>query len=126
MLQCVNVWQSKLLEVPVMSTQAYDQWMEMNRAALQPIIRWSEIASHSAEKYARFSLGIAGDCIDVGTRQMQLLGAARDPQTWAAENAKLAAELGQKLMGRASEGLAVAKEARDAFASLAATPAEKV
>lgn len=103
-----------------MNTQFYDQWLEVNRAAMGPVMRWNEIAAQSAEKYARYGLAVAQDCLDIGTRQLQLCGELKDPQKWAAESSKLAGELGQKLMGRATEGLQVAKEARDAFAACAA------
>jgi hypothetical protein len=107
-----------------MNTQLYDQWLEVNRAALAPIMRWNEIAAQSAEKYTRYGLAIAEDCLDVGTRQLQLYGEIKDPQKWAAESGKLVGELGRKLMTRATEGLEVAKEARDAFAGWGAKAVE--
>jgi hypothetical protein len=107
-----------------MNTQLYDQWLEMNRAALGPMMRWSEIAAQSAEKCTRYSLAVAQDCLDVGARQMALIGELKDPQKWAAESSKLAGELGHKLMGRATEGLEVAKQTRAAFAALGAQVAE--
>lgn len=107
-----------------MNTQLYDQWMEINRAALAPMMRWSEIAAQSAEKCTRYSLSIAQDCLDVSTRQMALLGELKDPQKWAAESSKLAGEFSRKLMGRATEGLEVVKETRDAFSAWGTEVAE--
>lgn len=107
-----------------MNTQIYDQWLEMNRAAMGPMMRWSELAAQSAEKFARFGLAVTQDCVEIGTRQMQLAGEVKDPQKWITESSKLVGELGQKLMGRATEGLSVAKETRDTFAAWTAQAVE--
>jgi len=100
-----------------MNTQVYDQWLEASRASMAPLMRWNEIATQSAEKCARYGLAVTQDCLDIGTRQLQLLGEVKDPQKWAVESSKLASELSRKLMGRATEGLEVAKETRDALAA---------
>jgi histone H3/H4 len=95
--------------------QTYEQWFELNRALLNPFMRWNEIALQAAERMARCNLSIAQDYIELGSRQMQLLCEARDPQKWRDEENKLVSELGQRMVDHASGYLTVAREAQDAF-----------
>ena len=107
-----------------MSTQIYDKWFEMSRAASAPFAQWNEFASKSIDKATEHTLALAKDYLELGTRQFQLLGEVKDPQKWIAEESKLFSEFGQKLVGRASEVLQAAKETREAFSSLAESTAK--
>jgi len=107
-----------------MTTQTYDQWLEMSRAAMAPITRWQELASKTAEKVAEQSLLIAQDYVELGARQLQLMGEVKDPQKWAMEESKLVAEFGQKMVGRAGAYLKAARETRDEFTGWAETTAK--
>ncbi|MBM4202187.1 MAG: phasin family protein, partial [Gammaproteobacteria bacterium] len=91
MLQCVTQSRAprRKYEEIVMNTQVYDQWLEASRASMAPLMRWNEIATQSAEKCARYGLAVTQDCLDIGTRQLQLLGEVKDPQKWAVESSKL-------------------------------------
>jgi hypothetical protein len=95
--------------------QVYDQWFEINRAALDPFLRWNEIAFSAAEKVTRRNLNVAQDYLDLGVRHLNLLCEVRDPDKWADEEGRLAAEFGQKIAGHAGDYLKVARETQDAF-----------
>ena len=106
-----------------MTTPLFDQLLEANRNAFAPIVRWQEVAAETAQKLVQHNLAVAKDYVEFGTRQWQLLGEAKDPQKWAAEESRIAAEFGQKLVDRTSEFFKVAREAQDAFGAWAQTAA---
>jgi phasin family protein len=102
-----------------MNTRLFDQWVEVNKAAFAPVVRWQELAAETAQKLVQHNLAVGKDFVDLGTRQWQLLGEARDPQKFAAEGSKLAAEYGQKLVDRTGDFFKVAKETQEAVGSWA-------
>lgn len=106
--------------------QMFDQWFEVNRAALDPIMRWNDIAMRAAERVTRQNLTLAQDCLELGTRHLNLLCEANDPQKWKDEESKLAAEFSQKIVDRAGDYLKVAQETRDALNNLASEAARQV
>jgi len=97
----------------------YNQWIELNRAAMAPMLRWSELAAATADRLARQGLTLTQDVVDLGARQLQLAGELKDPQKWAAEEGKLLAEYGQKMVGRAGEYLDLSKEIRESLSNWA-------
>lgn len=99
-------------KVTIMNAQ-YSQWLEMNRAAMSPILRWNELATQTAQKLARQGLTLAQDVVELGARQLQLMGELKDPQRWALEESKLLAEYGQKFVGRAGDYLSMSNEVRE-------------
>lgn len=102
-----------------MNTRLFDQWVEANKAALAPVVRWQEIAAETAQKLVQHNLAVGKDYVEFGTRQLQLLGEVKDPQKFAAEEGKLAAEFGQKLVDRTGDFFKVAKEAQEAVGAWA-------
>lgn len=92
----------------------FNQWLEANRAALAPVTAWQELAVDTANKLAQHNLAVARDCVDFGARQLNLLGEAKDPQKWAAEETKVAAEFGQTLVDRGGDFFKFAKETQEA------------
>lgn len=94
----------------------YNQWLEMNRTAMSPILRWNELVAQSTEKLARQGLALAQDIVDLGTRQLQLAGEVKDPQKWALEESKIVSEFGKKTLGRAGDYMNVSKEIRESMA----------
>ncbi|MCU0733996.1 MAG: phasin family protein [Methylotetracoccus sp.] len=102
----------------------YNQWLEMNRAAMAPMLQWSELAATTADKLARQGLTVAQDLLDLGARQMQLAGEVKDPQKWAVEESKLISEYGQKILGRAGDYLSISKDVRESVVSWAENTAK--
>jgi hypothetical protein len=93
-----------------MSARLFDQWLEANRAILAPLAQWQEAAAETAQRLVRHNLAVARDCVEFGTRQMQLLNEVKDPQKWVAEESRIAAEFGQKLVDRTSDFFKAGKE----------------
>jgi hypothetical protein len=102
----------------------YNQWLEMNRAAMAPMLQWSELAATTADKLARQGLTVAQDLLDLGARQMQLAGEVKDPQKWAVEESKLISEYGKKILGRAGDYLSISKDVRESVVSWAENTAK--
>ncbi|MEI6414919.1 MAG: phasin family protein [Pseudomonadota bacterium] len=100
-----------------MNTRLFDQWMEINQAAMAPAMRFREITAESAEKAIRFNLGIMQDCLELGNRQMQVLGTAQYPQDWVVEGGKNVAAFSLKMMGRVGDYSNMAKDNQDAVKS---------
>lgn len=111
-------------EIAAMSTRPFDRWLEMNRAALAPVVHWREITAEAAQKAVQHGLAIAQDGVELGTRQVQLLAEAKDPPEWMAEEGRIASEFGQKLMNRASNYVKAARETQEDLAKLAETTAK--
>jgi phasin family protein len=86
-----------------MKEQVFEQWINTSRAALQPVLKLTEITGQAMEQVAQQQLDLVREYMDLGARQLQVLGEAKDPQKWIAEEGKLAAEFGQKLVDRAEE-----------------------
>ena len=95
----------------------YTQWLEINRAALAPLVQWNELATQTAEKLTRHGLALAQDIVELGARQLQLAGEVKDPQKWLLEESKVLTEYGQKLAARAGDYLDVSKEVRESVVS---------
>ena len=100
------------------------QWSEINRAALSPWLSWNELASQTAEKFARYGMVLTQDMMELGARQLQLAGEIKDPQKWIQEESQLLTEYGQKLATRSSDYLALAKEVREAVVNWGETTAK--
>lgn len=91
------------------------QWSEINRTALAPLLSWNELALQTAEKLARQSLALTQDLVELGARQLQLAGEAKEPQKWAVEEGKLLAEFGQKLASRSNDYLTLSREVSESL-----------
>lgn len=102
-----------------MNARLFDQWVEANRAAWAPAIRWQEAAAETAQKAVEQGLAVAQDYVEFGARNAQLLGEVKEPPKWMAEQGKLNAEFGQKMMTRTADYLKFAKETQDAFGQIA-------
>lgn len=107
------------------SRQVYDQWFEMSRMAVDPLMRWNEIALQAAERVAKCNLAIAQDCLEMGTRQIQLNCETRDPDKWKDGEKKLISDFGQKIADHAADYLKVAKETQDALNEWASQAAKE-
>jgi phasin family protein len=102
-----------------MKEDAFEQWVESTKNATEPMLKLNEVLVRAMEKVAREQFDLARDYVDLGTRQMQLLGAARDPQKWAQDQAALTSEFGKKLMARAQESVALATQTQKEMTELA-------
>ena len=102
-----------------MKEDAFGQWVEFTKNATEPMMKLNEVSARALEKAARQQFELAQEFIQLGSRQMQLLGEAKDPQKWAQEQAELASEFGKKLMARAQESVALATETQKEMTALA-------
>lgn len=107
-----------------MNTRLFDQWLEANRAAWVPLTRWQEVTAEAAQKAAEQGLAMAQDYVEFGTRNAQLLAEVKDPPKWMAEQSKLTAEFGQKMVGRTADYLKLAKDTQEALGQIAETAAK--
>lgn len=98
-----------------MNTPLFNQWLEANKAALAPVVRFQEIAADTAQKLVQHNLAVAQDYVEFGTRQIQLFGEVKDPQKLVAEEGRIAAEFGQKLVDRTGEFFKFTKETQEVF-----------
>jgi phasin family protein len=108
-----------------MNTEMYDQWLKMSKAAVEPMMRLNEITAHAMERVARQQLDLAREYVELGARQMQLMGGSTDPKAIMAEEGKLVAEFGDKLRERAQEYVQIATETQQAVSAWAEKAAEK-
>ncbi len=102
-----------------MKQDAFEQWVEFTKNATEPMMKLNEVSARALEKAARQQFELAQEFIQLGSRQMQLLGQAKDPQKWAQEQAELASEFGKKLMARAQDSVALATETQKEMTALA-------
>ncbi len=102
----------------------FDTWVEMNRAVMAPIAKWNEIAQAATQKVVQHQLNVVQNCMDIGTRQIKLLGELKDPQKFGAEAASLASELGQKMVERSSDYFRIVRETQEAVLQWAETVAK--
>jgi phasin family protein len=108
----------------MMSNQPFDNWVEMNRKALEPMVQLNEMTAKLMDQVSQQQLALTRDYMELGARQLQLMGQVKDPQTWVNEEGKLMNEFGQKFVERAEEFLRVAKTGRDDVAAWTETAAK--
>ena len=108
-----------------MKNELFEQWMEFAKNANEPLSRLGEITNHAMEQLVRQQLDLARDYIELGTRQVELLGSAHDPQKWVTEQGALASEFGKTLMSRSQAFAEVATETQKALAGLTEEAAKK-
>lgn len=107
-----------------MNADLFGQWVETNRAAWVPVVRWQEVTAETTQKAVAQGLAVAQDYVEFGTRNAQLLGEVKDPSRWALEQGKLASEFGQKMVSRTADYLKFALETQDAFGQITETLAK--
>ncbi len=88
-------------------------WTDMNRAFLEPLNRWNELASRNAEKMTQYGLALAKDLMEMGSSQLQLTNELKDPQKWMAAGTQLMTEYNQKMTDRSGEYLTLTTEIRE-------------
>jgi len=108
-----------------MNTEMYDQWLKMSKAVVEPMMRLNEITATAMEHVARQQLDLAREYVELGSRQMQLMGGATDPKAILGEEAKLVAEFGDKLRKRAQDFVKIATETQQAVSTWAEKAAQK-
>jgi len=107
-----------------MKNEMFDQWMQANRAAVEPLMKLNEITARAFDQITQQNLVLARDYMDLSARQLQLLGVAKDPQEWANEESKLVADFAAKLMTRAEDFVKLAKQTQDDIGGWAKNAAE--
>ncbi len=108
-----------------MKNELFEQWMDFGKNANEPLLRLGEISAQAMEQLLRQQLELARDYVELGARQMELLGSVQDPQKWMTEQGALASEFGKKLMSRSQAFAEVATEAQKAIAGWTEDAAKK-
>lgn len=108
-----------------MKTELFEQWMEFAKSSNEPLLRLGEITAQAMEQLLRQQLELARDYVELGTRQVELLGSAQDPQKWVTEQGALASEFGKKLMSRGQAFAEVTTEAQKAVTGWTEEAAKK-
>jgi hypothetical protein len=107
-----------------MNAYPFENLLEMNRAAFAPVVRWQELSAEATQRVVQHNLNVARNCMDFGVRQAQLLGELKDPQRFGLEAARLAADLGQKMLEQAGDYFKIVRETQDAVGQWAETAAK--
>ena len=81
-----------------MNSELFEQWTEFAKNANEPPLRLGEITGQAMEQLLRQQLELVRDYVDLGARQVELLGSAQDPQKWLTEQSALASDFGKKLI----------------------------
>ena len=92
------------------NNEVYAQWVDFAKNATEPMLRFNELSARALEKAARQQFDLARDYMDLGSRQVQLLNEAKDPQKWVQAQGDLASEFSKKMMARAEEFMQLANE----------------
>jgi hypothetical protein len=93
-----------------MDTKIVEQWMAYGTDAAQPMVRLNEVTAKALERLGHKQIDVARDCLDVGARQMQLLGKSKDPQGFLMDEQRLFAELGEKMIVHTQDFIRIATE----------------
>ncbi len=109
-----------------MKNELVEQWAEFSKNANEPLLRLSEITSHAMEQVSQQQLDLAREYLELGTRQVELLRSAQDPEKWVSEQGHLASEFGNKLMDQAKAFAAIATETQKSVAGWAEEAAKNV
>lgn len=107
------------------NSEVYAQWVEFAKNATEPMLRFNELSARALEKAARQQFDLARDYMDLGSRQVQLLNEAKDPQTWVQAQGDLASEFSKKMMARAEEFMQLATETQKEMAQWAEAAAKQ-
>ncbi len=108
-----------------MKNDPFEQWLTYAKTATEPVLKLNEISAKAMERMARQQFDVAQDYLELGSKQMQLLGATQDPQKWLAEQGDLATEFSKKLMARAEEFAKIAAETQQEMAAWADAAAKQ-
>lgn len=108
-----------------MTNQAFDDWMELSKSAVEPMMRLNEITVQAMERVARQQLDVARDYLDLGSRQANILSSSRTPEELLNEQGQLVSEFGDKLISRAQEFANIATETQKAVSSWAEEAASR-
>lgn len=108
-----------------MKNDPFEQWLSYAKTATEPVLKLNEISAKAMERMARQQFDVAQDYLELGSKQMQLLGASKDPQKWLAEQGDLATEFSKKLMSRAEEFAKIAAETQKEMAAWAEAAAKQ-
>jgi phasin family protein len=108
-----------------MKSELYDQWLELSKNAAEPMLRLNEISARAMEKVARQQMDLARDYLDLGAKNLKLLGERKDPREIMAEQGDLVSVFGKKLLGRAEEFMGIATDTQKEIATWVEAAARK-
>ena len=109
-----------------MSNEAFEQWLAFSKDASEPFVKLNELSDKAMEQVARQQLDMARDYLDLGSRQMELLSSAKDPQEWLKNQSELSTDFSRKLVDRAEEFMRIAGDTQKEVAAWTEQTAEKM
>ncbi len=90
---------------------------EVNKQAIESVLRFNRIAVRAQGLLARQQLSAMESYLDAGTRHLDLVGKTQDPQELIKLATEINVELGEKLMSLAQESMEIQAQARDEVTS---------
>ncbi len=90
---------------------------EVNKQAIESVLRFNRIAVRAQGLLARQQLSAMESYLDAGTRHLDLVGKTQDPQELVKLATEINVELGEKLMALAQESMDIQAQARDEITS---------
>ncbi|CAK0777691.1 hypothetical protein CCP3SC1_900002 [Gammaproteobacteria bacterium] len=108
-----------------MKNELFEQWVTLTKEAAEPMMKLNELSARAMEQTARQQLELARDYLDLGARQVQLMGNVQDPQKWLSDQSELANEFSKKLTGRAEAFVVLANKTQKELSDWAEQNASK-
>ena len=90
---------------------------EVNKQAMESVLRFNRIAVRAQGLLARQQLSAMESYLDAGTRHLDLVGKTQDPQELVKLATEINVELGERLMALAQESMDIQAQARDEVTS---------
>jgi phasin family protein len=126
---CVSVVSGRLPRFlqgsKTMNTELFDEWAKLSKQAVEPMTKLNEITVSAMERVARQQLDVARDYLDLGARQVSIMGKAENPDDMLTEQGQLVSEFGERLINRAQEFARIATETQQAVSAWAEEAARK-
>lgn len=91
---------------------------DMNKTAMESVLRFSRIAVRTQGLLARQQLSIVENYIDAGAKHLDLVTKTQDPQEMIKLASEINVDLGEKLMAVAQESMDIGTKARDELTSM--------
>ncbi len=96
------------------------QWLDFSRGFVEPMINFNIIMINTAERLTSKQIDVAQDHFDFWHKQIKVLAEMKDKRASLAEEGKLVAGYGNKIIERADEFLHIASDTRQSLVGFAA------
>ena len=102
-----------------MQNEMFENWKEVNQAALAPVVKMNQITSRAMERLTKQQLTLVSESIQEGVKQSQSFGEIKSLQDLLQKQSALAADYASKLQGQAQAALEIVLEAQAELNALA-------